>query len=132
MREINSELIPSPRGHFSHAVSAGSMVFGSGLLALDDAGLIAAPDDPGAQTRQIFRSLAAVLEAPSASAQDVVKVTIYVTDLADRVAVSAARADFFGPHRPASTMVAVVGLAAEGARVEIDAVALVADTEQTN
>jgi enamine deaminase RidA (YjgF/YER057c/UK114 family) len=77
-----------------------------------------------AQARQIFETLGRVLAAAGAGPADVVKVTVYLVDVDDRPAINPVRQEFFGAARPASTLVEVSRLPVEGARVEIEAVAL--------
>jgi 2-iminobutanoate/2-iminopropanoate deaminase len=72
----------------------------------------------------VLANVGAVLAAAGAGFADVVKVTVYLVDIDDRPAVNVVRREVFGPARPASTLVEVSRLAVEGARVEVDAVAL--------
>lgn len=123
-KEIHARGVPAPRGHFAHAVRTHDTVYVSGLLALDAAGAIVAPDDAAAQTEHILRALDEILAGARSAKANVVKLTIYLTHMADRVAVGDARARYFGDTRPASTMIEVSALAAAGARVEIDAIAI--------
>jgi len=122
--EIISPTVPAPRGHFSHAVAAGDFVYVSGLLALDDSGTIPYPGDIEAQTTTILDALETILEAAGSSPAELIKLTVYVTDVKQRSAVSALRAQRWPEIRPASTLVEVSGLAADGAVIELDAVAL--------
>ena len=121
--EITSSSIPAPRGHFSHAVSAGGFVYVSGLLALNESGAIASPGDIEEQTSIILDALESILVEAGSSPAGLIKLTVYVTDIAQRSAVSALRAQRWPEIRPASTLVEVSGLAADGAVIEIDAVA---------
>jgi 2-iminobutanoate/2-iminopropanoate deaminase len=125
--EIIAGPVPAPRGHFSHAVRAGDTIYVSGLLALDSTGAIQHPGDPRAQTAVIFDVLTAILAAADATLADVVRLTTYVTDIGARTAVNEVRRAVFGPVRPASTLVGVASLAAPGACVEIDAIAVASD-----
>ncbi|MFC8178833.1 RidA family protein [Rhodococcus sp. NPDC057297] len=125
-REINAPDIPAPRGHFAHAVSvegAGPPIYISGLLALDSDGLIVGPNDAEMQTTRILDSLESILAAAGTSVDRLVKLTVYVTDIDDRAAISALRRTRWPNIKPASTLVEVSGLAADGAVVEIDAIA---------
>jgi 2-iminobutanoate/2-iminopropanoate deaminase len=78
-----------------------------------------------AQTRQVFANVGAVLEAAGAGFGDVVKVTVFLTDVDDRRAVNTVREEVFGGTRPASTLVEVSRLAVPGARIEVEAVAVI-------
>jgi enamine deaminase RidA (YjgF/YER057c/UK114 family) len=73
----------------------------------------------------VFTNLAAVLDAAGATFADVVKVTVYLTDIADRARINPVRQEIFGDTRPASTLVEVSALVVPGAKVEIEAVALI-------
>ena len=72
----------------------------------------------------MFANVEAVLAAAGASFADVVKVTVFLTDVDDRAAVNTVRQEVFGATRPASTLVEVSRLAIPGARIEVEAVAL--------
>jgi 2-iminobutanoate/2-iminopropanoate deaminase len=122
--EVTSPSVPAPRGHFSHAVTAGDFVYVSGLLALDDTGAILHPGDIQAQTTTILEALESILETAGSCPNHLIRLTVYVTDIHQRAAVSALRAKRWPGVRPASTLVEVSALAAEGAVIEIDAVAI--------
>jgi enamine deaminase RidA (YjgF/YER057c/UK114 family) len=66
----------------------------------------------------------AVLEAAGCGFEDVVKVTVFLTDIDDRPKINPVRQEAFGPARPASTLVEVARLAVEGAKLEVEAVAV--------
>jgi 2-iminobutanoate/2-iminopropanoate deaminase len=116
--------LAEPVSHYTDAVRAGELLFVSGCIAVDGEGRLVGRDDVVAQTRQVFANLRAVLAAAGASIQDVVKVTVYLTDVRDRAAVNTVREQVFGGTRPASTLVEVSSLVLDGASVEIDAVAV--------
>ncbi|MFX1820941.1 RidA family protein [Pseudarthrobacter sp. CC4] len=122
--EVLSVDVPSPRGHFSHAVIAGNLVHVSGLLGFDASGQLPEPGDIEAQTARILDSLESILLAAGSSPAFLVKLTVYVTDISERSAVNRLRADRWPDTKPASTLVEVSDLAAEGAVIEIDAVAV--------
>jgi len=105
-------------------VRAGDLLFVSGCIAVDGDGRLV-DGDVVAQTRQVFATLGAVLDAAGAGFGDVVKLTVFLTDVDDRRAVNTVRQQAFGDARPASTLVEVSRLAIPGALVEIEAVALV-------
>ena len=79
------------------------------------------------QTVQVLANLRTVVEAAGGSLDDVVKTTVFLTDLADRAAVGAVRRDTFGDPPPANTLVVVTSLADPAFRVEIEAIALLPD-----
>ena len=124
--EIRVPGLAEPIGHYTDAVRAGDLLFVSGFVPVDGDGRLVGGDDVVAQTRQVFANLAAVLAAAGATFADVVKVTVYLTDIEDRARINPVRQDIFGDTRPASTLVEVSALATPGAKVEIDAVALLA------
>jgi len=122
--EIRAPGLPEPISHYTDAVRADNLLFLSGCVPVDGDGRLV-PGDVVAQARQVFANLRAVLEAAGAGFGDIVKVTVFLTDVDDRQAVNTVREEVFGDARPASTLVEVSRLAVEGARVEVEAVALV-------
>ena len=116
-----------PTNGYSHAVSVtGTMVLVSGQVPLDADGRLIGDDDTAEQTRQVFRNLVTVLAAAGCTMADVVKLTVFLTDLADLGAFRAVRDEFVDPDRPpASSLVQVSGLVHPAFRVEIEAVAAV-------
>jgi enamine deaminase RidA (YjgF/YER057c/UK114 family) len=103
-------------------VRFGDLLFVSGVAPLDVEGRLVGPGDPVAQTRQIFLNLQRVLDAAGASFADVLKVTVFLTDVGDRTKINPVRQEFFGAARPASTLIGVRELAVPGMRVEMEAV----------
>jgi reactive intermediate/imine deaminase len=114
---------PEPISHYTHAVRAGELLFVSGCVPVDQEGRLVG-DDVVVQARQVFRNIEAVLAAAGATFADVVKVTVYLTNIDERPQINPVRQEFFGEVRPASTLVEVSRLAVPGARIEIEAVAL--------
>lgn len=116
-----------PVNGYSHAVAfAGSMIVVSGQLPLDGEGHLVGQGDPVVQVRQVFRNLAAALAAAGATMSQVVKLTVYLTDLGDLNAFRQVRDEFIQPDKPpASSLVRVSGLAHPGSRVEIEALAAI-------
>jgi 2-iminobutanoate/2-iminopropanoate deaminase len=117
---------PRAIGPYSQAVRAGQLVFLSGQIPLDPAsGEMVGGADVEAQTRQVMANLAAVLAAAGSGFQHVVKTTIFLTDLADFARVNQVYgAAFDGVQPPARATVQVAALP-RGAKVEIEAIALV-------
>ena len=109
--------------HSAHAVRAGDRLFVNGILPVDAHGILVGGDDVVAQARRVFSSLRDILAAAGAGFADVVKVTIFLTDVDDRSRVNPVRQEVFGGTRPASTLVEVSGLAIPGAKIEVEAVA---------
>lgn len=111
-----------PRGgSYADAVRHNDLVFVSGLVGVDGE-LRLAGEDAAAQTRQIMESLKKVLSHFGAGFSDVLRITTYLTDIDDRVAVAETRKAYFTDALPASTLVAVSALVLPTLKVEIDAV----------
>jgi reactive intermediate/imine deaminase len=123
--EIRVPELAEPISHYTDAVRAGELLFVSGVVPIDGEGVLVGDDDVVAQARQVLANLGAVLAAAGATFADVVKVTVYLTDIADRARINPVRQEVFGAARPASTLVEVSALAVPGAKLEIEAVALV-------
>jgi reactive intermediate/imine deaminase len=124
-QEYRVEGQAEPISHFTDAVRAGEFLYVSGIVAVDGHGDLVGGDDVVAQTRQVFENMRAVLGAAGCGFADVVKVTIFLTDVDDRPLINPVRQEVFGTTRPASTLVEVSRLAVDGAKVEIECVALV-------
>jgi 2-iminobutanoate/2-iminopropanoate deaminase len=118
---------PEPISHYTDAVRAGDLLFVSGCIAVDGEGRLVGGDDVVAQARQVLRNVGEILAAAGAGPEDVVKVTVFLTDVDDRAKINPVRQEFFGDARPASTLVEVSRLAVPGAKIEVEAVALVPD-----
>jgi 2-iminobutanoate/2-iminopropanoate deaminase len=108
-----------PLGPYRPVVRAGPLLYCSGQIGIKDDRL---EEGVAAQVRQAVANLAAVLEAEGASLADVVKTTVFLTDIAAYGEMNAAYEAAFGSHRPARSAVAVAGLP-RGALVEIEAIA---------
>jgi 2-iminobutanoate/2-iminopropanoate deaminase len=119
---LQSPEAPAPIGPYSQAVSSGGFVFCSGQVALDPKSGALVDGDARAQCRRVMESLQAVLAAAGLGLDDVVKTTIYLTDLADFSAVNEVYGSFFREPFPARSTVGVAALP-KGARVEIDLLA---------
>lgn len=113
--------------HVADAVRAQDFVFVAGVLPADVDGELVGGDDVVEQTSVVLDELGRILHAAGCAPRDVVKVCVYLTDVDDRPRINPLRQAFFGDARPASTLVEVSGLAVPGAKVEIDAVAVVPD-----
>jgi reactive intermediate/imine deaminase len=123
---LESPGVMKPRGIMSQGVKvpAGDMVFVSGQVGRNAQGE-AAKDDIRAQTRQALENVRSVLEAAGATLDDVVKVTVFVTNVAEQYApIHEVRAEFFRKDYPASTLVEVKALADKDFLIEIEAIAV--------
>jgi 2-iminobutanoate/2-iminopropanoate deaminase len=114
-----------PISHYTDAVRVGDLLFVSGCVPVDEEGRLVGGDDVVAQARRTFVNVGAVLEAGGSSFADVAKVTVFLTDVDDRTKINPVRQEFFGEARPASTLVEVSRLAIPGAKIEVEAVAVV-------
>jgi 2-iminobutanoate/2-iminopropanoate deaminase len=121
IRIYHTDKAPAAIGPYSQAVSAGHWLYTSGQIGLDPAsGEMVAGFD--AQARQVLANLRAVLAEAGLDFSDVVKATIYVTDLADFPRLNELYGEALGDHRPARSTVQVAALP-KGGLVEIDLVA---------
>lgn len=109
-----------PRGGaYADAVRHGDLIFLSGLVGVDG-DLKLAGADAAAQTHRIIESLKLVMDYFGAGFEHVLKLTTYLTDINDRLAVAEVRASYFGDVLPASTLVAISGLVMPEFKVEMD------------
>jgi 2-iminobutanoate/2-iminopropanoate deaminase len=118
--------VPSPiRGYYSNCVRvpSGALLFISGQLGMDASGNM--PADVAAQAELALRNIEVLLEANGASLLDVVKVTVYVTDMDDLDLITPVRLKCFPSDGPASAIIEVARLALPDAKVEIEAIATV-------
>jgi 2-iminobutanoate/2-iminopropanoate deaminase len=116
---------PEPISHYTDAVRVGDLLFVSGCVPVDADGRLVGGDDVVGQARQTFANVGAVLDAAGSSFADVAKVTIFLTDVDDRAKINPVRQEVFAEARPASTLVEVSRLAIPGAKIEVEAVAVV-------
>ncbi|KYF65474.1 reactive intermediate/imine deaminase [Sorangium cellulosum] len=119
---ITSDRAPRAIGPYSQAVRAGDLVFCSGQIPIDPATGELVAGGIEAQTAQVIKNLTEVLSAAGASWNDVVKTTIFLTDLADFAAVNQVYGAAVGGVLPARATVQVAALP-KGSAVEIEAVA---------
>mgnify|MGYP001162383974 CR=1 FL=1 len=112
----------------SQAIRVGDLVYLSGQAAVDRHGNIVGAGDFDAQAAQVFANLKAVLEAAGSSMDRIVKVTIYLTDMAQFGRIMELRAQHFSKPYPADTIVEVKGLALPEFEIEIEAIGLVGGT----
>jgi reactive intermediate/imine deaminase len=107
---------------FSHASAAGGLLFVSGTLGTLPGGFDLAPGGAGPETRQTLRNIEKILVAGGSGLTNVVKVSVYLAEMADFGVMNAAYAEFFPEEPPARITVGGVELAL-GARVEIECIA---------
>ncbi len=122
MEKIYTSHAPEAIGPYSQAIKVGNMIFTSGQIALTSDGKFL-DEDVKTQTHQVCKNLKAVLEAAGAKLEDVVKTTIFLSDINDFSAVNEVYAEYFS-HKPARSTVAVKELP-KGAKVEIECIAII-------
>jgi len=122
-QEIRIEGAAEPISHYTDAVRFGDLLFVSGAAAFDSDGNVVGKGDPVTQTRVILQNIRDALQAVGADMGDVLKVTVFLTDIGDRAAINPVRKEFFGDAKPASTLFEVSALAVPDMLVEIEAVA---------
>jgi len=127
LEAIETAQAPAPVGPYNQAVRAGNLLFCSGQIALDPtSGRLVGAGDVALETRQVLANLLAVLDAAGARPSQVVRTTVFLADLADFATVNGLYAEVFGAGvSPARACVQVAALP-KGARVEIDAIAVLA------
>ena len=125
LEAIETAQAPAPVGPYNQAVRAGNLLFCSGQIALDPtSGSLVGAGDVALETRQVLANLLAVLDAAGARPSQVVRTTVFLADLADFATVNGLYAEVFGAGvSPARACVQVAALP-KGARVEIDAIAV--------
>jgi len=113
-----------PVSHFAHVVRAGRLVFVSGCVATDGQGRVVGGGDIVAQARQVHENIKRCLAAAGATFADVCKVTVFLRNAGDREKVNTVRKEYFGAHRPASTLVEISRLVRDEYLIEIEATAV--------
>jgi 2-iminobutanoate/2-iminopropanoate deaminase len=121
---ISTPNAPAASGPYSQAVKVGPLLFISGQIPVDAAGLRIA-GGAGKETERCLENLKAVLEAAGANMAQVVKVTVFMTDLADFKFMNQTYEKFFPENPPARSTVQVVKLPKD-VHVEIEAIAVIA------
>lgn len=120
-QSIHSEHAPGAIGTYSQAVRSGSLVFLSGQIPLVPATMQVVDGDFEARARQVFENLKAVAEAAGGDLNDVVKLTIFLTDLGDFATVNTVMESYFEHPYPARAAIGVASLP-KGVDVEADAI----------
>jgi 2-iminobutanoate/2-iminopropanoate deaminase len=124
MEKIETTQAPSAIGPYSQGIRVGNLLFTSGQIALTPAGEFL-DRDVETQTHQVCQNLQKVLEAGGAKLENVVKTTIFLTDIADFQKVNQVYSQYF-THKPARSTVAVKELP-KGAKVEIECIAVIGE-----
>lgn len=121
---IHTTTAPAAIGTYSQAIKVNGTVYLSGQIPLDPATMALVPGDFAAQAEQVFKNLAAVCAAAGGSLQDIVKLNIYLTDLANFATVNEIMARHFNEPYPARAAIGVSQLPKE-ALVEMDGVMVI-------
>src|SRR6266705_2681683 len=127
-KQVQSDKIRQPSGHFSQAISVevkGKLVFISGMTARRADGSIAGIGDIEAQTRQVCENLKAAVEAAGGTVDDICRVDVYVRNMEHFDAIHKVRREYFKAPAPASTMVEVCKMTSPDYLIEISAIAAI-------
>ena len=120
---VETPQAPKAIGPYAQAIRAGGLVYTSGQIGMDPATGALVPGGIEAQTRRVLENLKAVLAASGSSLEKVLRVTVYLTDLAHFQAMNRIFSEYLDAHRPARSTVGVAALPM-GALVEMDMIAL--------
>ena len=118
---LHTDKAPAAIGTYSQAIAANGLVFLSGQIPLDPATMEIVDGDFEARARRVFDNLAAVASAAGGTLDDVVKLTVFLTDLGNFATVNAVMEDYFSEPFPARAAVGVASLP-KGVDVEADAI----------
>ena len=127
---ISTNEAPGAIGPYSQAVRSGSFLFCSGQIPLDPKSGQIVSGDIAVQTRRVLDNVAAVLRAEGLTFDNVVKTTIFLTDLGDFQTVNEVYSSYFKHSPPARSTVQVAALP-KGATIEVEAIAAAGETQQT-
>jgi len=122
-RVYSPAVAEAPPGRWSNAIRAGDLLFISGQVSRSRDGAAIEGKDEYEQAKIIFTKIRHLVEAAGGTAEDVVKVTIYMVDIKQNMEVWRARQEFFSGDFPASTLVEVSALGSPEVLVEIEAIA---------
>ncbi len=127
MKEIiQTSSAPKAIGTYSQAVKLGNTVYLSGQIPLDPESMLLVDGSIDLQIRRVFENIRAVVEEANGRFDDIVKLTVYLTDLENFPTVNQIMAEYFSEPYPARAAVGVAALP-KGAEVEIDAVMIVCE-----
>lgn len=122
---VTSGTLPTPAGPYSPATVVGNLVFVSGQGGRDPSTNQLAGPDVEAQTEQVLKNIAAILEAAGSGLSHVLRCGVFLVDIKEFPRMNEVYGRMFGSHRPARTTVEVSNLPGAGLRVEIDAIAVI-------
>lgn len=115
---------PEPAGPYSQAIELNGMIFTAGQIPIDPATGTVATGGIEAETRQVFANLKAVLNGAECALDRVVKMTIYMTNMADFPAMNAVYGEYFDKATAPARSTVEVSELPKGAAIEIDAIAV--------
>ena len=127
IRKITTSSAPIPAGHYSQAIVANGLVFIAGQLPIVPVTGERITGSIQDQTLQVLTNIKSIAEASGSRIEDIVKVTVYVTDINFWGDVNKVYSDFFGDHKPARAIVPVKDLH-HGFKIEADAIAVIPDS----
>lgn len=110
-------------GTYEHAARAGDFIYVAGQVARDENGEWVGLGDAGKQAKQVYRNIGRILAHMGAGPGNVIKINAILVDRGDRDAVTKARLDFFGDHRPPHTGIVVAGLGSPEVKIEVEVIA---------
>lgn len=122
LERITAPGAPQPRGPYSHAVRAGDFIYVSGTVAIDPKTNEFAIGTVAQETRRTLDNIRSILQAAGAEIEDVVKCSVFLTDVRNFAEMNEVYEEYFGKAKPARTTVQAV-LPAKGIKIEIDCVA---------
>ena len=123
IKRILLDDLPAPVSHYCHAVRANDRVWVSGMVGIRNDGSV--PEAVEEQFQIAIDYLDSALRAAGGKPEHVVKVQVFLTDVNDRTKINPIRENYFGTHRPASTLVEISSLISPELKVEIEAEAVV-------
>ena len=121
-RTIQTEQAPAALGPYSQAIRIGDFLYTSGQIALDPESGIFLSGEIEEETEQTLKNISAILQAGGVNFENVIKTTVYLSDLNDFTRMNQVYEKYFSKNKPARACVQVAALP-KGARIEIDAIA---------
>jgi len=124
IRLISTEKVAATDGTWAQVTRKGNLIFISGQVALDKAGNLVGKDDFEAQARQCLDNLVDVLKAAGGSPKDLMMITVFVKDMAQRPIFARVRDGYFRANPPASTIVEIKRLFMDEVLLEVNGIAM--------
>ena len=122
-KELRLPGFPEPMSHYTDVVACGDFAFLAGAIPCDDQWDLKGQGDVSVQARVALENMQAMLASVDMGFEDVARVIVFLTDVNDREAVNEVRKEFFGDHRPASTLFGIHRLAVPDMKIEIESIA---------